>query len=191
MLHKIKQKIISDTRHLMYRLKQIDASLLSSQYLPYAGEKKDYHKFVLVSHQRSGSTMLIKSLSSHPQVIAHLELFLSDRIDFHYNDLDTVVDPKTLYIRDQFPIEFLNKLIFRGYETSIQAVGFKMFPETMNLNRFKSVWDWLNKDSSIKIIYLKRDNLLAVFTSLMVATKSGYYSIEDKKDRSKLTVTID
>ena len=53
------------------------------------------------------------------------------------------------------------------------------------------MWKWLARHRDLKIIYLTRRNLLATYTSLLIAQKDNKYAIKDQSQRSKSTVRID
>jgi LPS sulfotransferase NodH len=151
---------------------------------------KNYKKFVILSTARTGSDLLYSYLNSHPNVICFREIFgQKDSIDFgnlltKYRSLSK--NKKTLEFRMKNPIDFLNKYIFSFHEDIIHAVGFKLFyyhPNTYeNWNEIKK---YLEKDKSIKIIHLKRENLLDVYFSLKKAHKTNQWNVW-KNDSKKV-----
>lgn len=64
---------------------------------------------------------------------------------------------KILALRNKYPIEFLNSYIFSSYDEKNRAVGFKFFPEHIEMSpRFRCIWQWLEETENLKIIHLTR-----------------------------------
>ena len=140
-----------------------------------AGPNTNYQKFLVMAHARSASSMVIGTLKKHPEVLCFGEIFVGGRIHFNEEDYDNK-SLKSLYLRNRFPVEFLEKSIYSSYRDDISAVGFKVFPDQLASPRFSIVWKWLDANPNIKIISLQRTNLLAAFTSLLIARKYGFGS---------------
>src|SRR5262249_51245812 len=126
----------------------------------------------------------------HPQMVAFSELFVPESIFFRLADYDNQ-SAELLAFRNARPLQFLDEFIFSGYRDDIQAVGFKLFPDQIDNSTFRCVWKWLARQENLKIIYLTRRNLLATYTSLLVAQKDKRYAIRDQSQRSQTTVQID
>ncbi len=154
------------------------------------GTNMDYTKFIVLAHARSGSSMVIGTLRKHPNVIGFGELFLSQRVVFNIKDFNNN-SGKLLYLRNKYPTNFLEESIFTYYRKDVEAVGFKLFPEQLEKSHFRIIWKWLAANKDIKIILLRRENLLATYTSLLVAVKTGTYGMTTKSKRTNATVTID
>ncbi len=154
------------------------------------GENRDYQKFVVLAHQRSGSSLIIASLREHPQMVAFSELFVPESIFFRLEGYDNQ-SAELLAFRNARPLQFLDEFVFSGYRDDIQAVGFKLFPDQIDNSTFRCVWKWLARQENLKIIYLTRRNLLATYTSLLVAQKDKRYAIRDQSQRSRTTVRIE
>src|SRR5262249_41952505 len=113
------------------------------------GTNQSYSKFIILAHQRSGSSMLIDTLRKHPRIIGMGELFIPSRIGFNYVGFDG--SPAALRtFRDEHPNEFLDGYIFGSYSDDIQAVGFKLFPEQIEFKAFQGLWQWLEKNTDVK-----------------------------------------
>jgi len=134
--------------------------------------------------------MTVGTLQKHPQIISFGELFVSNRIGFLINGFDRH-SKELLYLRRKYPIEFLERQIFASYPNEIKAVGFKVFPDQLDNKQFHCVWDWIIKNKDIKIILLKRRNLLAVYASELIARETQKFWISDESERTSTTVTID
>jgi LPS sulfotransferase NodH len=154
------------------------------------GTNQNYCKFIILAHQRSGSSMLIDTLRKHPQIVGLGELFIPSRMGFNYEEFDGTSEALRVF-RDEHPTEFLDRYIFGAYNDEIQAIGFKLFPEQIEFRAFQGLWRWLEKRTDIKILYLTRRNLLATYVSLLIAQKDGKYGIKDAAERTQSTISID
>jgi LPS sulfotransferase NodH len=85
--------------------------------------------------------------------------------------------------------EFLGNVIYRPVATSIQAVGFKVFYthlyDVPDLERFLLAHD------DIRIVHLKRRNLLHTFISSRIAAKTNVYGISSADAIQKTTIVVD
>ena len=155
---------------------RLDPSMLDEIPEQYRGTNRDYQKFIVISHHRSASSVIINTLRKHPNVFRFSEIFLGQYIQFKKPGYDDH-SRKIFFLRKHFPIEFLERQIFAPYRDEIRAVGFKMFPEQLDNQHFSPVWDWLEQNTNIKIIYLIREDLLAYHTSFALAMKTGTWGI--------------
>ena len=147
---------------------------------------KDYFKYIVLSHPRSGSSLLMNCLRQHPEVISYGEIFVKKRIGFNskYYSNDSKI---LITIRNYFPLLFLNKLIFKNYPKKIKAVGFKLFK---NHTHFAKIYKWA-KVNNVKIILLHRHNLLEAYISYMIDLNSNSFVSIKSKTPSDHHVTID
>ena len=162
----------------------LDPSVLSNIPEQYRGNNRDYQKFIVISHHRSASSVIINTLQKHPNVFRFAEIFLPKYVQFQkpgYEDYSR----EMYYLRKQYPIEFLERHIFTGYRDDVQAMGFKLFPEQIDFPHMMPVWDWLESHTDIKLIYLTRQDFLAYYTSLVLAQKTGTWGISAKKKSSQ------
>lgn len=155
-----------------------------------AGPNRGYTRFVVVAHQRSGSSLVINTLRAHPEVISFGELFYQERTEFNVAGYDNR-SRRSIDFRNRSPIEFLETFVFTSYRAGIRAVGFKVFPDQLDNPNFDCVWRWFLEQKDLKVIALSRDNLLATYTSLLIAEKDKRFSIDSESERSTTTVAID
>ena len=148
------------------------------------GRNTEYQKFVLLAHARSGSSMVVHTLNKHPSIVCFGEVFVGQRIGFNVDGYDNA-SKKLLYLRNRHPMEFLNRTIFPPYSDDVRAVGFKLFPDQFESGQFKIAWDWLCSDHNVKIILLRRLDMLAAYTSLLIARQTNF------GDGSDTRITID
>lgn len=131
-------------------------------------EKREtnYTRFVIVSQQRTGSTLLQMLFASHSNICSLGELF-NPREEIRKKSLKVA---KHLKPGDD-PIEYLENYVYREYPEHIKAVGFKLFYDHARNSKWKPIWDYLSS-SRIRIIHLKRRNLLDRYLSLQLAKRS-------------------
>jgi len=123
----------------------------------------DYVRFVCVGYARTGSTLLMRSLNNHSRVIGYGEIVKNvDRYPAHYHEFE---NSAALFERD--PVRFLRTMVFRRYPPQIAAVGFKIFyhhaPRDTAWGR--GVWDYLLGQSDLRVLHLKRRNVLKTLLS--------------------------
>lgn len=138
-------------------------------------ESKNYTRFVIIGQARTGSNFLVSLLNSHPSVVTFGEILgHADFIPWNA-DAHAPIDKKStthIAFRNSKPIAFLNNYIYKVYEDSIKAVGFKLFYYHARTPDLYKVWTFLKNHKHIKIIHIKRLNLLRVYASLQIAFKT-------------------
>lgn len=135
----------------------------------------NYGKFVVITRSRTGSNMLIKLISSHRNIQAYGELF---------NQI------KDKNCEEIWGDTFSKRLNY------VKFVGFKIFYDHPLSSDDKTVWDFIKSDRCIKIIHLKRENVIRSQLSLLIAHKTQTWGItptmEDTPiDHKKITVNIE
>ena len=134
---------------------------------------RDYQKVVILGRQRTGSSLLISLLHSHPHVEAFYEAF------------------RLLKGRTSREVW---KRTFGRHLPWIRYVGFKIFYYHPEDSEDREVWDLIRSDPTIKIIHIKRKNLLRTYISKLIAQKTGAWNSRqegspiDKEDKQ---VTVD
>ncbi len=134
-------------------------------------------KFIVLSTQRSGSTFLVTSLSSHPRIHCYEELFLHTNHDpeayLTYRTANMGRRLTHLFQRKQLIDKYLLD-IYSPNGNNTQAVGFKlMYPQIRQLPEIVD----LVKEQNIKVIHLIRQNTLKVIASHQAAKKRKLYHI--------------
>lgn len=154
---------------IMQRLKRIYSRLIflrSKLYNTVFGDKK-YKKFVIISRSRTGSTLLMAFLRSHPNVHMEGELFKE--------------------LKGRSCQQIWNSL-YSKRPKKIQQVGFKLF-YYHPFDDDKQVWEFLNNDDDISVIHLRRKHLLKAYVSQKIGEKTRKWTeninnqevIKDKK----------
>lgn len=127
----------------------------------------DQTKFVLLSAARSGTSLCIETWKSHPQILAQGEIF---HPEIHAHLSREFLVGHDLSLRDNDPIAFADQVL--NFSMGRKAVGFKMWK-----NQSPVVCDYLMRDESVIKIILERSNLLAHYSSNLLAEKTGLWNI--------------
>jgi len=130
----------------------------------------DYQKYVIIGTARTGTTMLWSYLNSHPEILCLRGVFgATQKINFgkYYDSLpDECFDVKLINQRNTQPVEFLEKYVFKNYQRDYKAVGLKYFYDhDKHLDDKNSLINYFIKNKDIKIIHVKRTNLLKTLYS--------------------------
>ena len=86
-------------------------------------------------------------------------------------------------IKQDNPVDFLDKLVFREMPQYISAVGFKLFYYHAQKGKEQAVWDYLKDAKEIKIIHLKRKNILKTYVSQEIALKTDNWIAQGKLNK--------
>lgn len=139
----------------------------------------DYVRFIILSGARTGSNMLASSLNSSPSITCFRELFngFSGFIDFSVEGYDNS-SAEDRALRNQDFKRFLQERIFCQHPGETRAVGFKM--PHVHFRLFPGLLEWLVEDGELRVLHLKRRNLLRMLVSLRIARATGGW-VEDQK----------
>jgi hypothetical protein len=143
-----------------------------------AGASVEYVRFVVLGDARTGSYMLVQALDSHASVTCFGELFNWDVEYIDYNvpgyDRDSARD---LALRNSDPTTFLRERIFCERGAGTQAVGFKLLYSHV-WGGFPGLLEALAADRELRVVHLKRRNLLRRLVSTRLAQASGVWRME-------------
>ncbi len=135
----------------------------------------EYVRFIIVSRGRSGTSLLRSLLNDHPQVVTFGEIFRKyGAIGWDRSDHQATLSQ--LHLIETDPVAFLETYLFRKYSTRITAVGFKLFYYHARNPEWEPVWHYLREQPDIRIIHLRRENVLATHLSLRRAFLTGKWS---------------
>jgi len=130
---------------------------------PLRGQSSGPMRFVILAGHRTGSNLLVDLLSQHPDCFAGGELF---NWDFMQNGTvpwpakTEIASADLAKLRGKDPLAFLNFLLQSVPEP---VVGFKLM--YIHGVLIPEIADYLGAEKSIRIIHLKRRNLLRRFLS--------------------------
>jgi LPS sulfotransferase NodH len=122
---------------------------------------QSYSKFLIISHARSGSNLLLNALNSHPNIIAEHEIFAAHNRNIGENFQPTLDN------------------LFRERPESAKAVGCKIFYYHLNQDE----WRQISEIPELKVIHLKRKNSLSMIVSMKVAFKTDQWGITSEAER--------
>jgi len=159
---------------------------LVSKILP-KGSKRPI-RFILLGHPRSGSNLVSRSLETHSQV-AMLSEVLSQ-----WENVRTRcwrgTKHSAVYEDGMDGAQYLDERVFlQRAPWGIRACGFKLFYDQARFTpAVKTAWDYIRQDRDIRIIHLKRENLLDSRVSLDVALRTNQWLVESKDANTRKTV---
>ena len=131
--------------------------------------------FVVLTHPRSGSTLLIKAIRAHPAVRMYGELFQEEL----ETRLAGIGAPHDVYASGEDGSRFLSETIFRDRDDpELSAVGFKLFYGQGREPGARTAWDYLLSRRDIRVVHLTRDDPLAAYVSLEEAEATGRWHLE-------------
>jgi len=164
--------------------------ILAERPKEYRGDNTKFTRFILLAHQRTGSSMVMATLNKHPSIVAFGELFVKSRIGHMVSGFNN--HSKALhYLRSKDPVRFLEEHAYSSFPENISSVGFKIFPDQLERKDAAPLLPWLNENKDVKIIILTRNNLLDVHCSLAIANKTGVFGIRKESDRQMVTINVD
>lgn len=126
-------------------------------------KRSKYTRFIVLSRQRSGSNLLVNALQSRPEFKVYGELFRGGA--------DESVKAAVL----KSASDYLDKNVYKNYPPEIKAVGFKIFYQHPIWDQSGSVWRYLQEMEDLRIIHLRRSNLLKAFVSWKIAQKTDVW----------------
>ena len=129
--------------------------------------------FLITCPARSGSTMLVHLLRSHPQICSHDEIFSPGKITGLTGTYLRQSKEQPNFIerlsveRNNDPVTFLYKIAFDPQGK--QAVGFKLKHDELVLPEYQTLREQIISDRNLRIIHLWRKNLLRRYLSHYIA----------------------
>src|SRR6266487_282533 len=129
--------------------------------------------YMITCAARTGSTMLVYLLRSHPEICSHGEIFSPGKI---VGIAGTYLSKRRAGLefidrltaeRDRDPIKFLYKIALdlQGKK----AVCFKLKHDELILPDYKALRDEIVNDRDFRIVHLRRENLLRRYLSYYIA----------------------
>jgi LPS sulfotransferase NodH/glycosyltransferase involved in cell wall biosynthesis len=134
-------------------------------------------RFVIVGTGRTGSTMLISLINNHSEALTFGELFRSpDSIGWDVPSHAPASDAAMLAVYRHHPVRFLQSMVFRDWKPGQRAMGFKIFYYHAREFPFAAVWEYLRNETDIRVLHVKRRNVLAQYLSLQRAHMTDRWS---------------
>lgn len=155
-------------------------------------------KFIILARKRTGSTMLRTALDNHPQAVCFGEILRKSKpissshsAEKSIRRYGNVGDISAQELESQIvgdPDAFLDRVLQENPD--VIAAGLKLFPRHQ-----PAFLEKIMNDSSYVIIYLKRDNYLATYSSQKLADSTGVHNSrmgnEDRNESKTLKIRFD
>ena len=166
--------------HWQWRTPVTVNNFVSRQYQGDSNSHKDYQKFLIIGHPRTGSNFLVSLLHSHPQIRAFGEVFTEyDDIHWGYSGYKS---KKIFDLRYSYPIKFLDDIVYRKtFPSTVVAVGFKLFYFQPKQPHQQVVRKYLQNIKGLKIIHLKRKNIFHTYISHLLAAVTDEWILMSKQ----------
>lgn len=128
------------------------------------GRHRPSTRFIILGRSRTGSNLLRGLLNAHSQVRVFEEVFKDEAlINWGLPDYDQSNETLDLFRSD--PCLFLENVIFGNQPKRIKAVGFKLFYYHAQEGKLNPIWSYLQEQTDIKILHIKRQNILKTHLS--------------------------
>jgi len=145
--------------------------------------------FAILSTQRTGSSMLVRSLDSHPNLLCAGEIFkLNDSKNIHHSSFSfTYKRARELKLIKSIRL-FTRVFIKIHLDTFFSSndnvkVGFKLMLDQVQV--YPYVLKYLT-DRNIKIIFLYRENIILQAISYLIAKSTGVWVVDGEKYTHKM-----
>ena len=125
--------------------------------------RHEYRRFIILSHPRSGSTLLHTYLNSHWQVHSYGELF-TQQVQESFETGNRTVNA------------FYKARMLRSFPRMIRAVGFKFFYQYTETGWGNDLLKLLQADPELVVIHLKRRDSLRTAVSYALAKATGHWT---------------
>ena len=139
-----------------------------------AAGSTDYVRFIVLTAGRTGSMWLVEALNSHRQIICFGSVFeaRADYVSFDVEGYDNL-SAEDRALRDGDFAKFLRERVFAECDAGVGAVGFKL--QYKNVFGFPGLLKYLTADRDLKVVHLRRRDLLRSLISLRLAKTTGHY----------------
>jgi LPS sulfotransferase NodH len=130
-------------------------------------------RFVLLCHQRSGSTLLTRALQAHPAVRMHGEILTTSE--------DEATRRRVHSVDGRFLADGADGADFLAHVYAPRgeaAAGFKLMHYHAPSGPAATAWDLLRRDRDLRVVHLRRDDLLACLVSDEIAQQTRVWHVE-------------
>jgi LPS sulfotransferase NodH len=149
-----------------------------------------YTPFVILGRSRVGSNLLRGLLNGHPAVTAYGEIFRDTRsLDWDHTGYFQSGVGAALLRRD--PVGFIDRRVFGRYPRGIRAVGFKLFYYHARDGRDAGVWPYLVGRHGLRVLHLKRRNILQTHLSRKRAALTDRWVNTSGQPEAPIAVELD
>ena len=147
-------------------------------------------RFAIIASARTGSSHLTSLLNSRRDILCNGEICHRNKVFVHWPKEDRTPEKlaELAELRGSDPARFLERIFETNYDRA--SVGFKILR-----GQQKQVFDRLIEDRTISKIILFRRNVLANFSSKLIARETGEFSVNRKKsqrgERERPSISFD
>ena len=140
--------------------------------------------FIISCAARTGSTMLRYMLDSHPEITCHGEVFKARGISrfLKADKRPYGLSPLYNHLSGEFHssqvADFISNNLLRTQNANCKASGFKFKTDEYFNISFTEVSTYIHSNNSIKVIHLKRRDLLAQYVSHLMVKKKKSKTVE-------------
>lgn len=153
----------------------------------------NYVRFVVVGRSRTGSNLLRSLLNAHSQVETYGEIFRSpDRAAMDWDHIGHLRQSDRMHhLLLEDPVEFIETRVYSRYPAEIAAVGFKIFYYHAQEGAWRMVWPYLQQQSGLHVIHMKRRNMLSTHLSRKRAEITDVWVNTSGQREQPIAVTLD
>lgn len=130
----------------------------------------DYTRFILIGRSRTGSNLVRGSLLSHSGIAVFGDIFRRRDL-IRWGLPFTPQSTSTVSLYQNNPVEFLGTRVFGKFPQRVSAVGFKTLYPHKHVDIWTPVEAYLSEQKSVKIVHIKRKNILMSHLSLKRVNK--------------------
>lgn len=152
--------------------------------------QSSYTRFIILGRSRVGSNLLRGLLNAHPQVIAYGEVF-RDRTASDWDHTGHFQTRRLRRLAREQPVRFLESKLLGRYPRAVQAVGFKLFYYHARDGAEAGVWPYLRERADIRVIHLRRRNLLQTHLSRTRAALTDRWVNTSGQPDAPVVVSLD
>ncbi|WP_251951760.1 sulfotransferase [Salinibacter ruber] len=146
---------------MIHKVKNIKEKIKYFSLKPFGN--KNYCKFIVLCRSRTGSNMLVSMLNNHDKIKCYRELARERKIEI--------------------------KKIYNKQPYFIEAVGFKIFYYHPIREENSKIWDELKNINNLRVIHLKRKNVVRTIVSKKIAEKTGkWQNSEISKNKKEISI---
>jgi LPS sulfotransferase NodH len=149
----------------------------------------DYTRFIILGRSRVGSNFLRGLLNSHSQIAVFGEIF-QNKEEIGWAMPGYRQNSGLLQLFREEPVRFLETKVFRPFPREIAAAGFKLFYYHAQDDAWRPVWDYLRQETGIKIIHIRRANILKTHLSKQQAEMTDIWVDTGGEQQSRPGVAL-
>jgi LPS sulfotransferase NodH len=135
----------------------------------------NYTRFIVLGRSRTGSNFLRGLLNSHPQIVTFGEIFRNyDSLDWAFPGYQQ--SARAMRKLQSDPVSFVEQDVFGRFPSDVRAVGFKIFYYHAQEHGWAPLWEHLQAQQSLRVIHIKRRNLLRTHLSRARAAQTNNWT---------------